>query len=197
MSLTGKLINIKNMININNENNQENNNMVINPIKSGNPQVKLTTSEGDIILELYPDKAPITVENFLSYVNDGTYDGTVFHRVIDGFMIQGGGFTPDGKEKPTKPPIKLESGNGLKNEKGTIAMARTMVPDSATDQFFINTANNYFLDRGVRDEGYAVFGKVIKGLEIVTKIEKTSTTTKNSMGDWPVKDIIIKKAEVL
>lgn len=162
-----------------------------------NPKVLLKTSVGDITLELYPDSSPITVENFLTYVDEGFYDGTVFHRVIKNFMIQGGGFTPDGTEKPTKEPIKLESDNGLKNELGTVAMARTNVPDSATSQFFINTKNNEFLNRVPGNDGYAVFGKVISGMDIVTKIENSTTGTKNGMTDWPKTDILIIKAEIL
>lgn len=168
-----------------------------NAIKNQNPKVVLETTEGKIIIELYKDKAPITVENFLSYVNDKSYDNTVFHRVIKGFMVQGGGFTEDGKQKPTRSAIKLESQNGLKNEIGTVAMARTMVPDSATNQFFINTANNDFLNYGVRDQGYAVFGKVVEGMDIVTKIEDSKTTTKYGMTDWPIKDIKIISAKVI
>jgi len=160
-------------------------------------KVKIQTSKGDLIVELYPEKAPITVENFLKYVEDGTYENTVFHRVIKGFMIQGGGFTSDGTEKPTRNPIKLESDNGLKNEKGTIAMARTMVPDSATNQFFINTADNEFLNYGPGNDGYAVFGKVVEGMEVVEEIEKAKTITKNNMQDWPIEEIIINKIEVI
>lgn len=160
-------------------------------------KVLLKTNMGDIVIELDKDSSPITVENFLSYVKEGAYDGTVFHRVIDNFMIQGGGFTSSGKEKPTHEPIKLESNNGLKNEKYTLAMARTTIPDSATNQFFINTNNNEFLNYGVRDEGYAVFGKVVEGMEVVDKISKVQTTTKNGMADWPVKDVIIEKAEII
>lgn len=160
-------------------------------MNSSNPKVLLKTSKGDITIELYSDKAPITVKNFLSYVDDKTYDGTVFHRVINSFMIQGGGFDTSGKQKPTKAPIKLESNNGLKNDIGTIAMARTMDPNSATDQFFINTAKNDFLNYGFRDEGYAVFGKVVSGMDVVKAIESVSTTTKNGMGDWPSEDVLI------
>jgi cyclophilin family peptidyl-prolyl cis-trans isomerase len=159
------------------------------------PQVLIKTSMGDITVELYADKAPITVKNFLVYVDEKAYDKTVFHRVIDGFMVQGGGFTADGNEKPTHDPIKLESNNGLKNEKYTLAMARTTVPDSATNQFFINVNNNEFLNYGARDAGYAVFGKVIKGMDVVDKIAKVSTTTKNRMSDWPVKEVVIEKVE--
>lgn len=159
--------------------------------------IKITTSEGDIVLELYPEQAPITVENFLGYVSRGDYENTVFHRVIKDFMIQGGGFTPEGKEKPTKSPIKLESNNGLKNEKYTIAMARTNIPDSATNQFFINTANNDFLNYGSRDKGYAVFGKVTSGQEVIDSIQNKETTTKYQMQDWPIKEITILKIEVV
>lgn len=166
-------------------------NMTGNTI-SQQTKVEIKTTEGDIILELYPDKAPVTVENFLVYVNEKAYDNTIFHRVIADFMIQGGGFTEDGEEKPTHSPIKLESDNGLKNNRGTIAMARTMIPDSATNQFFINLVNNDFLNYGERDEGYAVFGKVIKGMDVVDKIgaEKTDST------DKPVKDIKILSVKV-
>jgi len=160
-------------------------------------RVKLTTSEGDIVIELYAEESPITVENFLNYVNEGSYDGTVFHRVIEGFMIQGGGFSSDGEKVSAHDPIKLESANGLKNDKYTVAMARTAVPDSATNQFFINVADNDFLNFGVRDQGYAVFGKVIEGKDVVDKIAARQTTTKNGMENWPVDDVIIVKAEVV
>ena len=138
--------------------------------KGGNPVVLIKTSKGDIKVELYKEKAPISVENFLSYVNDGYYSGTIFHRVIKNFMIQGGGFTADMKQKSPKDPIKNEAKNGLSNSKGTLAMARTAVVDSATSQFFINHAVNKFLDHGTRDYGYAVFGKVIEGMDVVDKI---------------------------
>ena len=138
--------------------------------KEGNPVVLIKTSKGDIKVELDKEKAPISVENFLSYVNDGYYNGTIFHRVIKNFMIQGGGFTADMKQKPTKDPIKNEAKNGLSNAKGTLAMARTSVVDSATSQFFINLIDNKFLDHGTRDYGYAVFGKVIEGMDVVDKI---------------------------
>ncbi len=162
-----------------------------NEMSIKNTQVLFKTSEGDIVMELYADKAPITVKNFLNYVDDGSYDGTVFHRVIDGFMIQGGGFDKNGKQRDTRDAIELESDNGLKNEEGTVAMARTSDPDSATNQFFINTADNIFLDYGYRDEGYAVFAKVIKGMDVVKKIEGVQITTKHGMGDWPVNDAVI------
>ena len=138
--------------------------------KGGNPVVLIKTSKGDIKVELDKEKAPISVENILSYVNDGYYNGTIFHRVIKNFMIQGGGFTADMKQKPTKDPIKNEAKNGLSNAKGTLAMARTSVVDSATSQFFINLIDNKFLDHGTRDYGYAVFGKVIEGMDVVDKI---------------------------
>lgn len=156
-----------------------------------NPVVLIETTKGDISLELYPDKAPITVENFLNYVDSGFYDGLVFHRVINGFMIQGGGFSDEGFQKQTNSPIKLESDNGLLNERGTIAMARTPVPDSATSQFFINSVNNDFLNYNSLNDGYAVFGKVISGMDIVDEISKVETGVKYGMQDWPVEDVVI------
>jgi len=145
--------------------------------KKGNPVVVMKTSMGTIKIELFQDKAPITVKNFLSYVDEKFYDNTVFHRVIDNFMIQGGGFTATDpiKQKRTKNPIKNESDNGLKNERGTLAMARTPDPNSATSQFFINVVDNAFLNRSDRDAGYAVFGKVIEGMDVVDKIRKVKT----------------------
>jgi cyclophilin family peptidyl-prolyl cis-trans isomerase len=166
-----------------------------------NPVVIIDTSMGKIEVELYPGKAPITVKNFLSYVDDKYYDGTIFHRVMgkentekqEDFMIQGGGFKPGMKEKKeTKDPIKLESGKGLSNERGTIAMARTNEPDSATAQFFINVANNKFLDKSDKSDGYAVFGKVIKGMNVVDKIKAVETGNRGGHANVPVKDIIIK-----
>jgi peptidyl-prolyl cis-trans isomerase A (cyclophilin A) len=159
-----------------------------------NPIVILETNKGNIKIELDKENAPITTQNFLEYVEQGHYDGLIFHRVMQGFMIQGGGFTPEGQQKPTNPPIKLESNNGLKNTIGTIAMARTPIPDSATSQFFINTVNNNFLDYAPGNPGYAVFGKVIEGMDIVKQIEQVRTTTKNGHNDWPVEDVIIIKA---
>ena len=156
--------------------------------------VVLETSKGNIEIELDRANAPITVENFLSYVNEGFYAGTVFHRVIPGFMVQGGGFTPDGIQKETHAPIKLESRNGLKNTLGTIAMARTNAPDSATSQFFINVAGNGFLDYSPGNDGYAVFGKVVSGMEVVYSIEGVQTSSKGGHGDWPVEDIRILRA---
>lgn len=153
-----------------------------------NPIVLMKTSKGDITIELYQDKAPITVRNFLSYVDEKFYDGTIFHRVIKGFMIQGGGLTPDFIEKPAKPPIKNEAANKLSNLRGTIAMARTSEVNSATCQFFINHVNNVFLDH--RDEtpegfGYAVFGKVTKGMEVVDAIASVQTGTIKGYADAP------------
>jgi len=160
-------------------------------------KVKIETSKGNIIIELNSEAAPITVKNFKSYIGENFYDNTVFHRVINGFMIQGGGFIETGQQKQTHNAIILESNNGLSNEKYTIAMARTNIPNSATSQFFINTKDNTFLDYTSTNPGYAVFGKVIQGFEIVDEIEKAQTTTKNGMTDWPVEDIIIQKVELI
>ncbi len=165
-----------------------------------NPKVLLKTSMGDIVIELYSDKAPITVKNFLRYVKEGKYDGTIFHRVIDGFMIQGGGMTPDMKERDTYAPIKNEATNGLPNDKGTIAMARTQVVDSATSQFFINLKDNDFLnhhDESPRGYGYAVFGKVVKGMDVVEKIGHVKTGARGFHRDVPVEPVIIEKATLL
>jgi peptidyl-prolyl cis-trans isomerase A (cyclophilin A) len=165
--------------------------------EGGNPIVLMSTSMGDIKIELYPEKAPITVENFLGYAKDGFYDGTIFHRVIPGFMIQGGGFTPDMNQKPAKDPIKNEADNGLKNDKGTIAMARTNVVESATSQFFINQASNDFLNHGSRDFGYAVFGKVVEGMDVVDKIAAARTGSVGMYQDVPEEVIMIKSVKVL
>lgn len=158
------------------------------------PRVKLETSLGNIVVELQPEKAPRTVENFLQYVDEKHYDGTIFHRVIDGFMIQGGGFTADMVQKPTNPPIVLESDNGLKNDKYTIAMARTMVPNSATSQFFINVANNTPLNAGPGNPGYAVFGKVVDGIDVVDQIRAVATTSKGAHQNVPAEPITILSA---
>ena len=170
-------------------------------IMAANPQVKLTTTKGDIILELFPDKAPKTVENFLNYVDLGFYNGLIFHRVIKGFMIQGGGMTPDMKRKETLPPIKNEADNGLKNVRGTIAMARTAQPHTATSQFFINTVDNFNLNfrnkQSTSAWGYCVFGKVVKGMEVVDAIENLPTGKKQGYDDVPKIDVIIKKAELI
>lgn len=162
------------------------------------PRVKLTTSAGDIVVELAPEKAPKTVANFLQYVKDKHYDGTVFHRVIDGFMVQGGGFTADMKEKPTRATVPLEASNGLRNEPYTIAMARTSDPDSATSQFFINVKNNAMLDAPSPDgHGYTVFGKVISGKETVDKIRAVQTGNKGRMQNVPLEPIVIQSAVVV
>ena len=162
-----------------------------------NIQFLINTSKGNIVIETYPEKAPITVKNFESYVSKGFYNDTIFHRVIDGFMIQGGGFTKDMSQKQTDAPIKIESDNGLKNKKYTIAMARTSIPDSATSQFFINVKNNDFLDyTGQSNPGYSVFGKVIEGKDVVDKIGKLKTRVKNGMGDVPIKTVKINSIKV-
>lgn len=164
--------------------------------KGENAVVEMQTSEGTIVLELDAEKAPITVENFLKYVNDGFYNGTIFHRVIDGFMIQGGGFDVEMKQKATRSPIKNEASNGLGNAAMTIAMARTSDPNSATAQFFINLVDNANLNKSAMNDGYAVFGKVVSGQEIVQKIAKTATTTKGFYANVPVKVITIDKVNV-
>ena len=154
--------------------------------------VAMETSLGSVTIELDPNSAPETVANFLRYVDAKAYDGTIFHRVISNFMIQGGGFTPDGNQKPTEAPIMLESQNGLKNDIGTIAMARTNAPNSATSQFFINVSKNDFLNYSPGNPGYAVFGKVTSGMEVVNQIRQVQTGTRNGMGDWPKEDVVIK-----
>lgn len=172
------------------------------PAPAGAGEVKpvpvvIETSMGTIELEFYPDKAPVTVENFVKYAKKGHYEGTVFHRVIPGFMIQGGGFTPELKEKSTDAPIKNEADNGLKNDRGTIAMARTSDPNSATAQFFINVADNGPLNRDQDPNGfgYAVFGKVTKGMDVVDKIVAVETTTRNGMENVPVEPVTIKSVK--
>ena len=160
-------------------------------------QVTMKTSMGDIQIELDDEKAPISTKNFVQYVKTGFYKGTIFHRVIPGFMIQGGGFTADMTQKETNPPIKNEAKNGLKNARGTIAMARTGVVDSATSQFFINLVNNNMLDHGARDYGYAVFGKVTKGMDIVDKIAKQPTTRKGMHANVPAQTITIRDVKVI
>ena len=161
-------------------------------------RVLLATSAGDITLQLDAERAPKSVANFLDYVKAGHYNGTVFHRVIDGFMIQGGGFTPDMAQKPTRAPIALEARNGLKNERGTIAMARTSAPDSATSQFFINVVDNPRLDYPNPDgNGYAVFGKVVAGMDVVDKIRAVETTTVGGRPNVPVKPVLIRSATIV
>jgi len=166
-------------------------------VLADNPKVRMETSKGTITLELYPDKAPKTVENFLTYVDEGVYDGTIFHRVIKDFMIQGGGFTEDMQKKPTHDPILNEADNGLKNDRGTIAMARTGDPHSATAQFFINHKDNDFLNhtgKNTRGWGYAVFGKVTDGMEVVDEIAAVPTGAKGPFPtDVPQTTIVIEK----
>ncbi len=158
--------------------------------------VILTTNHGNIKLELDAEKAPKTVENFLAYVRSGHYNGTIFHRVIDGFMIQGGGFEPGMKQKPTNEPIENEAKNGLKNEQYTVAMARTSAPHSASAQFFINVKNNNFLDYPGQDGwGYCVFAKVVEGADVVDKIKSVKTTRTGMFADVPVENVVIEKAE--
>jgi peptidyl-prolyl cis-trans isomerase B (cyclophilin B) len=168
--------------------------------KKAPPKVKLETSMGDIILTLNPEKAPATTANFLAYVRDGYYDGTIFHRVIQGFMIQGGGFDSRMEKKPTRDPIANEAANGLTNTKGTIAMARTADPHSATAQFFINTVDNDFLNhraKNAKEWGYCVFGSVSQGLAVVQKIEQVTTGKKGIYRDAPTSPVVIKKATLL
>ncbi|MDI9411029.1 MAG: peptidylprolyl isomerase [Bacteroidia bacterium] len=158
---------------------------------------KLSTSKGDIILELNESKAPLSVANFVQYIKDGHYDGTTFHRVIGSFMIQGGGFTPDMKQKDTRDPIKNEWRNGLKNTRGTISMARTSMADSATSQFFINVVDNGGLDMPRDGAAYAVFGRVIGGMDVVDAIRNVKTGRKGGMPDVPIEDVMITKASLL
>ena len=160
----------------------------------GKPVVILSTSQGDVKVELDSEKAPITVKNFLGYVDDGFFDGTIFHRVIPGFMIQGGGFDQQMAQKDTRAPIKNEADNGLSNERGTLAMARTSDVNSATAQFFINLKDNDFLNHGSRDFGYAVFGKVVDGMAVVDKIAATPTTSRKGQSDVPTEPIVINSA---
>lgn len=162
--------------------------------------VKLHTNLGTFTLELDAEKAPKTVENFLQYVRDGFFDGTIFHRVIDGFMIQGGGFEPGMTQKPTRGPIPNEASNGLKNEAYTIAMARTSDPASATAQFFINVANNSFLNFTAptpQGHGYAVFGRVVEGTDVIDKIKKVKTGNRSGHQDVPLDDVVITKVEII
>jgi peptidyl-prolyl cis-trans isomerase B (cyclophilin B) len=165
-----------------------------------NPLVQMETSLGEILLELDIAKAPVSVENFIAYARAGHYDGTIFHRVIKGFMIQGGGLTPDLQEKPTGDPIRNEARNKLKNKVGTIAMARTADIDSATAQFFINTEDNKSLDHGGLNPavyGYAVFGRVVDGMDVVYRIEQVATATVGEYQDVPVEPVVIHKVEVI
>jgi cyclophilin family peptidyl-prolyl cis-trans isomerase len=169
-------------------------------VSAQNPQIEMRTSMGVIMLELYPENAPNTVKNFVQYTKDGFYDGTIFHRVIANFMVQGGGFTPDMQQKKPRPPIKHEGGNGLRNEIGSIAMARTGDPHSATSQFFINVVNNTVLDyRGPspREIGYTVFGRVSKGMDVVNKIRSVPTTARTQHQNVPVNPVIIERVTVI
>ncbi|WP_227714258.1 peptidylprolyl isomerase [Marinobacter sp. 1-4A] len=161
------------------------------------PKVRILTNEGTIELQLRPDVAPITVENFLQYARDGFFDGTIFHRVIPGFMVQGGGFTENMARKEPRAAIKNEASQTLPNFRGTIAMARTNAPDSATSQFFINVANNDFLNAGVRGAGYAVFGKVTAGMGVADKISGVKTARVRGMADVPVKPVIIQSITLI
>jgi peptidyl-prolyl cis-trans isomerase A (cyclophilin A) len=172
--------------------------LTISTLSFAGPKVEFKTSVGDFTVELNPEKAPKTVENFLSYVNSGFYNGTIFHRVINNFMVQGGGFTQEMQQKPTKSPIPLESNNGLSNVTYSIAMARTNIPDSATAQFFVNVVNNKNLDYPRPDgHGYTVFGMVIKGTETIDKIKVVDTTRKGPFADVPATPIIIHSATVV
>ena len=167
---------------------------------AANPKVELKTSMGAVVLELYPDNAPKTVENFLQYVKDGHYDGTIFHRVIPGFMIQGGGFSTNMQEKKTRPAIRNEAGNGLRNAIGTVAMARTADPHSATAQFFINVSENDFLDFKSADDkgyGYTVFARVTAGMDVVAKIVQVPTATVGPHQNVPRQPVIIERARLL
>lgn len=167
---------------------------------AANPLVELKTSAGPIVLELYPEKAPKTVANFLEYVKSGFYDGLIFHRVIDGFMIQGGGMNARMEEKTTRPPIENEARNGLRNDAGTIAMARTQDPHSATAQFFINVADNDFLNfkaENIQGWGYCVFGRVTEGMDVVNAIKGVKTGSSGFHQDVPKEDVVIQRAEVV
>ena len=163
------------------------------PMDSKTPHVVMETNHGRIVIELYPEKAPLTVKNFLQYVDDGYYNGTIFHRVIPDFVIQGGGMLPGLKEKAGRPPIKNEAGNGLSNERGTLAAARTNNPDSATSQFYINLKHNVFIDRANAPDkvGYCVFGKVVAGMDVVDRICQVNTGNQGGHSNVPVQDVMI------
>lgn len=158
------------------------------------PMVIFSTTLGEVTIELYSDKAPVTVENFLAYVDSQFYDGTIFHRIVPGFVIQGGGFTEQMVQKTTRSPIKNEADNGLKNEQGTLSMARTQDINSATSQFFINLKDNSFLDHGTRDFGYAVFGKVVNGMDVINKAAAVKTGNQGPFQNVPVEPVIIQSA---
>jgi len=157
--------------------------------------VKFETSHGSFTIELFPKEAPVTVENFLKYVDDGFFDGTTFHRIVPGFVIQGGGLTPDFQNKQTRAPISNEAKNGLKNKRGSLSMARTSDINSATSQFFVNLADNEFLDHGPRDYGYAVFAQVTEGMDVVDKIAKVKTGRRKGYQDAPMEDVVIVSAK--
>jgi cyclophilin family peptidyl-prolyl cis-trans isomerase len=166
----------------------------------GNPMIRMTTNQGSIDIELFEKEAPATTANFLQYVKDGFFDGLIFHRVIPGFMVQGGGFAPGMKQKPTRATIQNEADNGLKNKRGTLAMARTSDPHSASAQFFINVVDNSFLDFTAKNDrgwGYAVFGRVAAGMEVMDKIVKTPTANVGGHGDVPVQDVVIQSCRVI
>jgi cyclophilin family peptidyl-prolyl cis-trans isomerase len=165
------------------------------PAAAANPQVVVETSFGSFTIELFQDKAPVSVENFLQYVHEGFYAGTIFHRVVAGYVVQGGGYTPDLNEKPTRPPIQNEATNGLSNQRGTVAMARTRMVRSGTSQFFVNVVDNRRLDHtgySPDDFGYAVFGRVVEGMDVVDRISKLPTTIKDGMESVPIDPVIIK-----
>lgn len=170
--------------------------LAISPLSLANPTVTLHTTHGDIVMELYPEKAPVTVENFLQYARDGFFEGTIFHRSIRRFVIQGGGFTADLEEKPTRDPIINEADNGLTNDRWTVSMARTSDPNSATSQFFINVGLNLSLDRRAGRDGYAVFGKVIEGQSVVRKINNLPTHTVGFMRDVPKEKVIVERVSL-
>jgi len=179
------------------ENNQVNNNLT-NKDTNNMDQAIITTSEGDITISLNSDKAPISVENFKKYADEGYFDGTIFHRVMPGFMVQGGGFDESGKQKPTKDPIKNEAQNGLSNKRGTLAMARTQIVDSATSQFFINLVDNDFLNySGEANYGYAVFAEVVDGMDVVDKIAGVETGQHGPHANWPKENVLIKSVKLL
>lgn len=157
--------------------------------------VVLATTHGDVTLELFPKDAPLTVDNFLAYVDAGFYDGTIFHRIVPGFVIQGGGLTEGFEEKATRAPIKNEADNGLKNGRGTLSMARTSDVNSAMSQFFINLADNAFLDHGTRDFGYAVFARVVEGMDVIDKIAEVNTGRRGPYDDVPIDNVVIRSAK--
>jgi cyclophilin family peptidyl-prolyl cis-trans isomerase len=159
--------------------------------------IRFETSHGPFTIELFPKEAPVTVENFLRYVDDGFFDGTIFHRIVPGFVIQGGGLTADFGNKQTRDPISNEAKNGLKNTRGSLSMARTSDINSATSQFFVNLTDNAFLDNGPRDYGYAVFGRVTEGMDVIDKIAKVSTGRRKGYTDAPLEDVVITSARRL